>query len=61
MNVTHILRYFGVILLAIDREMKVPRTLNCGRRNLVDKKQFISTNSSEKFLKNIVDYIISSV
>lgn len=42
MNVTHILRYFGIILLAIDREMKVPRTLKCGCRNLSEKAIYIN-------------------
>lgn len=37
-NVTHIIWYFGIFLLAIDGEMEVPGTLNCSSRDLTEYK-----------------------
>lgn len=38
-NVTHIIRHFGIFLLSIDGEVKIPRTLNCSKRDLTETKK----------------------
>ena len=51
-NHTHIIGYFGIVLLAIDGEVKVPGALNCSSMNLAEN----TTVYNRGEIKNRTDF-----
>lgn len=52
-QVTYIIWDFGIILFAIDGEMKVPVALSCSSRNLTMQKHVLIIGQNKDHLSNV--------